>query len=132
MKRLILTLAFIVLGSCQYAYAQSDEPKVCVSQAAANKCAENARVVSAQDAEIAALKASIAERDKSIAELKETNRQNIADLTGRLNATENKLAVTTGELIGTKAALVDSRAIIQFMLTNGRKKCGPLNLICVQ
>lgn len=132
MKKLILVFALIVLGSCQYAYAQIDEPKVCISQDAANKCAENARVVSAQEAEIAALKASVAERDKSIEELKATNRQNVADLTERLGKTENKLAETTGELIGVKTALVDQRAIIQFLLTNGRKKCGPLNLICVQ
>lgn len=132
MKRLILILAFAILGTCQYAYGQTEEPKVCISQDAANKCAENARTVSAQDVLIAELQNTIKTRDASIEELKATNRQNVADLTEANRKTEIKLAEVSGELIGTKAALVDSRAIIQFLLTNGRKKCGPLTFLCVQ
>jgi hypothetical protein len=79
---------------------------------------------------VSVLESALTEKDKSIDELIKTNRQNVADLTDRLHRTENDLAETKGELIRSDAEVVRQTAMIQFMLTNGRKKCS-LAIICL-
>jgi septal ring factor EnvC (AmiA/AmiB activator) len=101
---------------------QSAEPKVCVSQEAANKCAENARLIPALNEKIAALEAKIKAHETTIEELKEVNRKNVADLTDRLHKTELSLATKTGEIIGCQAQNVEQRAIIQALLPMVKKK----------
>jgi hypothetical protein len=65
MKKIVLLMALMV-GS---AYAQAEQP-VCISQEAANKCADNVNVVAQQKAEIEALRTALGNRDKIIEDLK--------------------------------------------------------------
>jgi uncharacterized coiled-coil protein SlyX len=101
---------------------QSAEPKVCISQEAANKCAENARLIPALNEKIAALEAKIKAQDTTIEELKEANRKNVADLTDRLHKTELSLATKTGEVSMCQANDVSNRAIITAMIPMLRQK----------
>lgn len=64
-KRLLITGLF-VLGCSVVGYGQ----QICISQEAANKCAENTQMVEAQRQEIEALKTALANRDKIIEDLK--------------------------------------------------------------
>lgn len=128
-EAIIITVCFLAFVSIAQAQTP-DEPKVCISQAAANKCAENARVVPALEAKIAELEAGLLLKDKSIAETREAARKNEADLKERLGKTEGELATKTGQLIGSEAMVTRLTAIIDFMLKNGRQKCN--GLICVQ
>lgn len=118
--RLILILIVVLLLG--YSANAQDEPKVCISQAAANVCRDNALLIPALNEKIAALEAKIKAQDETIAELKETNRKNVADLTDALHKTELSLATKTGELIGSQAQNVEQRALIQVLLQNVKKK----------
>lgn len=106
----------------------SQEPRVCISQSAANVCAANSRENSALREKIGVLEAALLEKDKSIAELRDAGSKNVADLTKALHETEIKLATATGQLIGVEAEKTRLLAIIDFMLKNGRtKKYGLIN-----
>lgn len=127
-----LGIAFICLGlNVSTTFAQEPEPpKVCISQAAANQCAANARELPAVREKNAVLEAALLEKDKSIAEIREAARKNEADLKEALVKTQSELAVKTGQLIGAEAMVTRLTAIIDFMLKNGRQKCN--GVICVQ
>jgi len=142
--KLILTAA-LIFGGAAITNGQV-EGKVCISQEAANVCKTNATQVEILEKKVAALQADIdsiikiheeevadlkATNKKNIDELTETSRLNVADLTGRLRDTENKLAGKTGELIKMEDTLTFYQSMLQFMLQNGRKKCGLLS-ICIQ
>lgn len=123
----------VLLLACVAVNAQTtEEPKVCISQAAANQCAANTRERDALREEVKTLKEVISSRDKTIENLKETNRQNVADLTERLNSTEIKLAETAGELKEAKANINRVLMMNEFLLKNGRNKCGGLTIFCIQ
>ena len=118
--RLILILIVVLMFG--YSANAQDEPKVCISQEAANKCAELARTDKAKDEKIAALEAQVKARDTTIAELKEANAKNVADLATALHKTELALATKTGEIIGCQAQNVEQRAIITALLPMVKKK----------
>jgi hypothetical protein len=118
--RLILIL-FVVLLLAFTASAQTDD-KICISQAAANTCRDNAALVKAQADKIAALEESVKARDAAIDELKRTNAANVADLTNALHKTELDLATKTGELIAKDAIVVRLNAIVDVLLSRTRKK----------
>lgn len=63
--RYVILMAFMVFGVSTVAGQQ-----VCISQEAANKCAENVVTVETQVKEIEALKLALENRDKIIEELK--------------------------------------------------------------
>jgi hypothetical protein len=132
MRKLIFLIAFIFCGACNYAYGQTDPQPVCISQQAANACATNARTIPALEAKIAILEAALVEKDKSIDELKETNRKNVQDLTKAVHDGDVKLATATGQLIEKDGTIVRITAILDFVMKNGRNKCGPLTVICIQ
>src|SRR5690606_10454861 len=125
---------FIVLFSATLANAQvtEDVPKVCISQAAANQCAANTRERDALLEQVKALQDVIASRDATIESLKETNRKNVEQLTERLTSTEIKLAETAGELKEAKANINRVLFMNEFLLKNGRNKCGGLTIFCIQ
>lgn len=120
MKLFLITIVLLIL--CPMAAFSQDEPKVCISQAAANVCAANSRENVALKEKIAVLESALTEKDKSIAELQDANRKNVADLTKALHETEVKLATATGQLIGTEAEKTRLLAIIDILLKNSRKK----------
>lgn len=130
--RKLSMIAACVLAFAFSAAAQSVCPDgmVCISQAAANQAAENAREKAALEAKVSVLEAGLIEKDKSIEEVKQTARANEADLKDALSKTEVKLGTATGELIGARAQIVTQTAMIEFMLRNGRKKCS-LTIICL-
>jgi hypothetical protein len=121
LRNILLTLV-ICSVSVLTGYAQTDDKPVCISQAAANVCRDNAALVKAQAEKIAALEESVKARDKAIDELKALNAANVADLTARLHKTELELAAKTGELIAKDAIVVRLNAIVDVLLSRTRKK----------
>lgn len=109
-------------------YGASAQDQVCISQEAANRCAELARTDKAKDEKIAALEAKIKAQDATIVELRELNRQNTSDLTNRLHQTELALATKTGEVIACRENDVANRAIITAMIPMLRKKVNGIQI----
>lgn len=102
---------------------------VCISKAAANQAAENARELTATKAKVATLTEALTEKDKIIADNKAVADKNEADLKERLHKTEVELAAKTGQLIGAEANSVRQLAVIDVLLKNTRpKKIGLINL----
>lgn len=71
MKKIRFTVLalFVLIGGYVSTFGQ-EAPKVCISQEAANKCADNVNVIAQQNAEIEALNIALANRDKIIEDLK--------------------------------------------------------------
>lgn len=120
MKSSFLFAIIAVWASCQAVYSQNEpttstsEAKICISREAAESCAVNTEKAKAQESQIEALEQANRDKDRIINELK----IEIARLTGQLTATQQQVVL--------------SQTVIDFLLRNGRKKCGPLNLICLQ
>jgi hypothetical protein len=102
---------------------------LCITQEAGNRAAQLAREAAAKDAKIIALEESLTLKDVSIKEIQDTAAKNIADLKDANTKVLISLSASTGELIGARAEIVRQTATIQFLLTNGRKKC---NGLCIQ
>jgi hypothetical protein len=131
MKQFLITAAFCIISPLAVFSQVSDCPqdKICISVEAANKARENALELQATKEKAAVLETALTEKDKSIAELRETARKNEADLKERLHKTEVELATKTGQLIGAEAERTRLIAITEFLLKHGRvKKYGILNL----
>jgi hypothetical protein len=125
-----LILAILTLLGAYTAHTQCPvmpTGTICLSQEAANKAAENARLIPALEGKIAALEEGLKLKDASIAELRETNRQNIVDLTERIHRTEVSLAEKTGTLIACEASSVRNMAIIDGLLKKRQVKVGLIN-----
>jgi hypothetical protein len=122
-------LALIIVSASHAASQTTGCPSglVCLSQEAANKAAENARLIPALEGKIAALEDGMKQKDVSIAELRATNLQNVADLTARMHRTEVSLAEKTGTLIACEAASVRNMAIIDGLLKKRQVKVGLIN-----
>jgi len=134
MRKLILIVltTFGILSGCNAGYGQAAECPagfVCISQAAANKAAENARVIPTLEGKIAALEQAVKDKDATIAENKATAARNEADLTKAMHKTEIDLATKTGQLIGCEANEVRNTATINAFLQNMKKpvKVGLIN-----
>jgi hypothetical protein len=126
MKPILITLFLLILAPLA-AYSQAKCPPmpsgtICLSQAAANAAASNARELAASRAEIEILKQALTEKDKSITELRLAGNQNVADLTKALTDTQVKLAQKTGELIGSDAERTRLIAMLEMALKNTKKK----------
>ena len=102
--------------------AQTDNQTICISPAAAEKCASNTRELAAQKLKVQTLEDALKLKDASIAELRETARKNEADLKAALNSTQIELALKTGQIISKDAEIVRLTAIVEFLLKNGRTK----------
>ena len=118
----VFRFAAILIVLLVLAYGAAAQTEVCISQEAANKCAELARTDKAKDEKIVALETALAQSRKNEQDLIATNRQNVADLTDRLHKTELALATKTGEIIGCQAQNVEQRAIIAVILPMVKKK----------
>lgn len=119
MKPILITTFLLVL--CPLV-AFSQEPTVCISQSAANVCAANSREIVALREKIAVLESALLDKDKSIEEVKETNRLNVVDLTKAMHETEVKLATATGQIIQLEADRVRWVGVIDILIKNSRKK----------
>ena len=102
MKKLILLIAITFLGSCNYAYSQTET--VCISREAAIKSLENADTVKAQADELKA-------KDQAIDDLKKI----ITDL-------KVSLAQMSGEKTQLEADRARWTAILDILIRNSRKK----------
>jgi hypothetical protein len=124
-----VNILILIFASVLVAHSQTQCPPtmVCLSQEAANKAAENARLIPALEGKIAALEDGMKQKDVSIAELRATNLQNVADLTARMHRTEVSLAEKTGTLIACEAASVRNMAIIDGLLKKRQVKVGLIN-----
>lgn len=127
--RFIAILLVVIWASLCFASAVQGQ-QVCISQEAANACAANTRELMAARDEIAVLKVALAEKDKSIADLKETNRLNVLDLTNRLNEVTAEAAHEKGRRVQLEADKVFWAEIVKIAIANTRKKCAGLSLIC--
>lgn len=126
-RKLLVIALFLTCGLA----VRAQDAKVCISQAAANKAAENARVIPTLESKIATLEDALKQKDTSITELKDANRQNVADLTERLHKTEVELATKTGQLIATEANQTRQLAIIELLTKKVGKRCSPLSILCL-
>jgi septal ring factor EnvC (AmiA/AmiB activator) len=96
---------FLILVFAFAAAAQTDEPRnICLTQTEANKAAAAIDEAKALRDELKALRDANAAKDAAIQELK------------------TDLKVSTQRVIDLEADKIEQRAIIQFLLTNGRKK----------
>lgn len=114
MKKLILLTAIIFLGSCNYAYGQTECPHpsgcVTISREAAVKALQDSDTVEAQKKELAA-------KDQAIEDLKKL-----------LHDVEIQLAKMAGEKSQLEADRVRWTAIIDVLIKNSRaKKNGLIN-----
>jgi len=101
---------------------------ICISVAAGNQAAENARELAATKAKAEALTEALTEKDKIIADVKATASKNEADLKQALTTTLTELAMKTGQLTGCEANSVRQLAVIDVLLKNTRpKKIGLIN-----
>lgn len=124
MKKIIFIIGFIFISYLStFAQTQCPQGLVCISQEAANKAAENARLIPQLENKILTLEDSIKLKDKNIEEIRETARKNEADLRERLTTTQIALGTATGELIGVKSENTTLKAMVEFLNKNGRKKC---------
>jgi monoamine oxidase len=102
---------------------------VCISQAAANQAASNARELEATKAKVTVLETALTEKDKSIDELKTANKQNVADLTEQNTKLLTENGMLTGQVTELKADKVLWSAVIDTLIKNSRKKqVGLINL----
>ncbi len=108
-NKIILILLFAVF--LPLAANAQDAPKVEITQETATKCAQ-------------CFDQSNALRDEV-----KVKTEAIEGLKDEINRLRVELGKISGELIGEKAGRITDRAVIQFLLSNGRKKCYG---ICVQ
>lgn len=125
---LLLTAAAFCQSPC--AGVAMPPGTLCISQAAGNAAAENVAVLAATNAKVTTLQESLAKKDETINELKDTARKNETDLTARISATAVELALTKGMLVKTEGEVTRQTATIEFLLNHGRKRCA--GIICVQ
>ncbi len=95
---------------------------ICLNQTQANIAAQNAREIQVQKEKVSVLESALKSKDESIAELKKTNDQNVADLREALKRTEIALAEKTGQLIARESEVVRQSKIIEAMIPMLRKK----------
>lgn len=128
---LILVLSiFSGTGFAQTTVVDCPQGYICLTQAEANAARDAVKQRDAANNKITVLEGVVVEKDKTIAEIKDTAQKNQADLTDRLHKTEVELATKTGQLIGAESEKTRLTSIIDFMLKNGRKKCQPFS-ICI-
>jgi len=104
---------------------------LCITQAAGNAAAENKRELDATKAAYEVAKAQLVEKDKIIEDNKQAATKSINELKQTISDTEVKLGTATGQVIQAQGEIVRDQAMIQFLLTNGRKKCG-VSIFCIQ
>lgn len=124
MKYLLIAITFLFLSPLAV-FSQAPEcpaGKVCISQEAANKAAENARELEATKEKVKTLEGALVKKDESIREAQETARKNEADLREQLHKTEVELALKTGQLISKEAEAVRNLALIDLLLKQTKKK----------
>lgn len=127
-KLIVVAIFLLFASSSLQAQTQCPSGMVCISQAAANQAAENARELSATKAKITTLTEALAEKDKIIADVRATASKNEADLKEALTKTQTELATKTGQLIGCEANSTRQLAVIDVLLKNVRpKKIGLIN-----
>lgn len=120
MKQILFTAFLLVL--CPLAAFSQEEPKVCLSQSAANVCAANSRELVALREKVAVLESALVEKDKSIQELKDANHKNVLDLTTQLNKITADWAFEKGKNTSLEADKVLWSAVIEVLVKNSRQK----------
>ena len=115
---MVLYLAAIVGAQCPI----MPPGFLCITQEAGNVVAQNARELAAQREKNAVLESALVEKDKTITELKETNRNNVEDLTGRLVTVTAEAAHEKGRRVQLEADKVFWAEIVKVAITNTRQK----------
>jgi len=112
---LIFTLFFVSIANGQ-TVADCPHPSGCVvlSVEQARQSLEDRVTVKAQADEILTLRESVVKQKEVTVDIK------------------IEYAKTLGELVGAKGELISLRAQLEFVLKNGRNKCGGLTLFCIQ
>lgn len=104
---------------------------LCISQAAGNTAAAEHRELIATKEALAVRDAALLDKDKIIQDNKAEATKSINELKTANADLLGKLGTATGQVIGAQAEIVRNTAMIQFLLTNGRKKCG-VSIFCIQ
>lgn len=105
---------------------------VCLTQEAAQRAVENARLRPLLEQQIEELTKSRDAARQDAESVRSTAMKNEADLRKALIDTTVDYARASGELIQSKAEVVNLRTQVEFMLKNGRNKCGGFTLLCIQ
>lgn len=130
MKILITALFLLTFAFAVNAQNICPANLVCITQEAAQKAVENARLVPALQNENAVLKEQVAVEKQNVRDVREAANKNEVDLKAALARTELELARTNGILTGVEKANIEQRAIIQAILPLVRKKCVVSILFC--
>lgn len=128
--KLFIAGAVLLLGLAGTAQGQCPPAGCLITQEEANVAASNAREVVALRAAVEERTKALAEKDKTIADLKLLNLQNIQDITARLNTVTADLAMEKGQRVQLEADKVFWTEILKVAIQNTRKKCAGVSLIC--
>lgn len=130
MKKFTLILGFVFLfGISVSAQTQCPQGFICITQEAANKAAENAKLVPQLQEKNKVLEEQVEVEKGNVKLAQETAKKNEEQLIDRLHKTEIELARTNGQLTAKEAELVRLSAWFDFVMKNGRvKKVGLINL----
>lgn len=107
-------ILFILTLAASGQTPQCPPDMVCISPQAARQALENADTVKAQAAEILTLREAVLKQKEATVDVK------------------IEYAKTLGELTGAQKELIALRAQLEFVMKNGRNKCGGLTLFCLQ
>lgn len=101
---------------------------ICISQDAANVAVANSRENVVLKEKVTVLEAGLAEKDKSIQELKDVNQKNVLDLTGQLNKVTADWAFEKGKNTSLEADKVLWAAVIEVLVKNSRQKTNGIKI----
>lgn len=101
---------------------------LCITQAAGNQAASNARELAATKEKVTVLENALVEKDKSIAELKDVNNKNVLDLTAQLNKVTADWAFEKGKNTALEADKVLWTAVIEVLVKNSRQKTNGIKI----
>lgn len=112
--RTFLCIALLFIAAFAVQAQQCPPDMVCTTPEAARKALQDSDMVTAQAAEILTLREAVVKQKEVTVDIK------------------IEYAKTLGELVGAKGELISLRAQLEFVMKNGRNKCGGLTLFCIQ
>jgi hypothetical protein len=122
MKRLCAVFLLVIAGCISAAAQTCPQGMVCLSQAAANQAAQNARELDATRQKVTVLETALTDKDKIITEIQTKRDEAIGKLTDQNTKLMVDIAQKTGEIIKCDAFAVRDAALIEYLVKNQRSK----------
>lgn len=132
-RRLLVTIALSVLFATAAAGQCPTMPQgyLCITQAAGNVAAENARELAATKDLVTELRAALKTKDQNTEEIKAAAKENETALLNRLMKVTTDYGTAQGQVIELKAANTEKTMQINVLLNQTRKRCGVIFSICL-